>query len=298
MSVGIPGPQSLTIEDLPKLVAAVAAVDPDRVALSHGGTEISYGRLNDELVTLDTAMGWGIGGGCPGSCCRFHGAARADRQRGRRSRRGGRPSHHRRHFDRGGRVGVRCTRDPRRHSSTSRSSGRRMRSRWITPERSSLTRSSTRERTAWPVNSSRQVSDRTASSVSRCVDRSISSSRCTRSSRPAARTFHSTRIILPTVSLTYSRSRSPRLCSHERPMPWCCRTVRPRSTSTPSTCRVVPRQLSPTPTGWRRCARTTLRMSSSRPDRPDAPKALQSLTVPSSRTCNGVRPSTDSLPTT
>ncbi len=42
MSVGIPGPQSLTIEDLPKLVAAVAAVDPDRVALSHGGTEISY----------------------------------------------------------------------------------------------------------------------------------------------------------------------------------------------------------------------------------------------------------------
>ncbi len=51
-------------------------------------------------------------------------------------------------------------------------------------------------------------------------------------------------------------------------------------------------------TGWRRCARTTLRMSSSRPDRPDAPKALQSLTVPSSRTCNGVRPSTDSLPTT
>ncbi|ATI34074.1 non-ribosomal peptide synthetase [Rhodococcus sp. H-CA8f] len=61
MSVGIPGPQSLTIEDLPKLVAAVAAVDPDRVALSHGGTEISYGRLNDELVTLDTAMGGALG---------------------------------------------------------------------------------------------------------------------------------------------------------------------------------------------------------------------------------------------
>ncbi|MGR6027322.1 amino acid adenylation domain-containing protein [Rhodococcus erythropolis] len=61
MSVGIPGPQSLTIEDLPKLVAAVAAVDPDRVALSHGGTEISYGRLNDELVTLDSAMGGALG---------------------------------------------------------------------------------------------------------------------------------------------------------------------------------------------------------------------------------------------
>ncbi|MGZ0141420.1 amino acid adenylation domain-containing protein [Rhodococcus qingshengii] len=61
MSVGIPGPQSLTIEDLPKLVAAVAAVDPDRVALSHGGTEISYGRLNDEMVTLDTAMGGALG---------------------------------------------------------------------------------------------------------------------------------------------------------------------------------------------------------------------------------------------
>ncbi|MGC0365274.1 amino acid adenylation domain-containing protein [Rhodococcus sp. 27YEA15] len=61
MSVGIPGPQSLTIEDLPKLVAAVAAVDPERVALSHGGTDISYRRLDDELTALDTAMGGALG---------------------------------------------------------------------------------------------------------------------------------------------------------------------------------------------------------------------------------------------
>ncbi|MDI9916926.1 non-ribosomal peptide synthetase [Rhodococcus sp. IEGM 1379] len=61
MSVGIPGPKSLTIEDLPRLIAAVAEVDPDRRALAHAGTEISYTRLETELTTLDTAMGGALG---------------------------------------------------------------------------------------------------------------------------------------------------------------------------------------------------------------------------------------------
>ncbi|OYD68941.1 non-ribosomal peptide synthetase [Rhodococcus sp. OK302] len=61
MSVGIPGPKSLTIEDLPRLIAAVAEVDPDRRALAHAGTEISYARLETELTTLDTAMGGALG---------------------------------------------------------------------------------------------------------------------------------------------------------------------------------------------------------------------------------------------
>ncbi len=51
MSVGIPGPQSLTIEDLPKLVAAVAAVDPDRVALS---------MVEPKSATDDSMTSWSL----------------------------------------------------------------------------------------------------------------------------------------------------------------------------------------------------------------------------------------------
>ena len=61
MSVGIPGPQSLTIEDLPRLIAAVAEVEPGRRALAHGDTDISYERLHSELTTLDAAMGGALG---------------------------------------------------------------------------------------------------------------------------------------------------------------------------------------------------------------------------------------------
>ncbi|OXM17664.1 hypothetical protein CBI33_30015 [Rhodococcus erythropolis] len=298
MSVGIPGPQSLTIEDLPKLVAAVAAVDPDRVALSHGGTEISYGRLNDELVTLDTAMGGALGADAlvpvvVSTVLPELIASEADGLGAVVDR-----------LIADGTSIVEVASEADAHVTLAGLFDEQVER---TPDALALDYAGTQLTYAqFDARANRLARELVAAGVGpdslvglamRRSNRSPSS-RCTRSSRPAARTFHSTRIILPTVSLTYSRSRSPRLCSHVRPMPWCCRTVRPRSTSTPSTCRVVPRQLSPTPTGWRRCARTTLRMSSSRPDRPDAPKALQSLTVPSSRTCNGVRPSTDSLRTT
>ncbi|MCZ4521275.1 non-ribosomal peptide synthase/polyketide synthase [Rhodococcus ruber] len=61
MSVGRRGDESLTIEDLPRLVRSVAAVDPDRVALTHLTTELTYSRLDAEITTLDAAMGGVLG---------------------------------------------------------------------------------------------------------------------------------------------------------------------------------------------------------------------------------------------
>ncbi|MBT2273796.1 non-ribosomal peptide synthetase [Rhodococcus qingshengii] len=61
MSVGMPGPQSLTIEELPRLIAAVAEAEPDRTALVHADAEVTYERLHSELTTLDSAMGGALG---------------------------------------------------------------------------------------------------------------------------------------------------------------------------------------------------------------------------------------------
>ncbi|WP_342671594.1 amino acid adenylation domain-containing protein, partial [Rhodococcus phenolicus] len=61
MSVRKPGQESLTIEDLPRLISEVAAVAPERVALSHGDIAVTYGTLHDELTVLDTAMGGALG---------------------------------------------------------------------------------------------------------------------------------------------------------------------------------------------------------------------------------------------
>lgn len=61
MSVGMPGPQSLTIEDLPRLIAAVVEAEPDRTALVHADAEVTYERLHSELTTLDSAMGGALG---------------------------------------------------------------------------------------------------------------------------------------------------------------------------------------------------------------------------------------------
>ncbi|WP_420752331.1 amino acid adenylation domain-containing protein, partial [Rhodococcus sp. O3] len=61
MSVRKPGQESLTIEDLPRLISEVAAVAPERVALSHGDTAVTYGTLHDELTGLDAVMGGALG---------------------------------------------------------------------------------------------------------------------------------------------------------------------------------------------------------------------------------------------
>nr|WP_245687999.1 non-ribosomal peptide synthetase [Rhodococcus phenolicus] len=46
-----------TAADLPELVSAAAAVRPDEVALTHGDTAVSFGALNDKLVSVAKAMG-------------------------------------------------------------------------------------------------------------------------------------------------------------------------------------------------------------------------------------------------
>ena len=51
----------MTIADVPQLVAAVAAVDPLRLALSDGGTDVDYGTLHREFGNLDIAMGGILG---------------------------------------------------------------------------------------------------------------------------------------------------------------------------------------------------------------------------------------------
>ncbi len=49
------------LDDLPILVDKVAELDPERVALRHDGTTITYGALATEITVLDEAMGGGLG---------------------------------------------------------------------------------------------------------------------------------------------------------------------------------------------------------------------------------------------
>ncbi|MEU5844567.1 amino acid adenylation domain-containing protein, partial [Rhodococcus sp. NPDC047139] len=50
-----------TVADLQRLVSGVAGAEPDRVALVHNGTEITYGVLDAQLEELDAAMGGVLG---------------------------------------------------------------------------------------------------------------------------------------------------------------------------------------------------------------------------------------------
>jgi hypothetical protein len=46
---------------LPILIDKVAEVDPERIALRHNGTTITYAALATEIMGLDEAMGGGLG---------------------------------------------------------------------------------------------------------------------------------------------------------------------------------------------------------------------------------------------
>nr|WP_296777847.1 non-ribosomal peptide synthetase [Rhodococcus sp. (in: high G+C Gram-positive bacteria)] len=61
MVSGGSGSHSTAIDDLPGLVARVAEVDADRIAIALGGVTVSYGDLHRELSSLDTAMGGVLG---------------------------------------------------------------------------------------------------------------------------------------------------------------------------------------------------------------------------------------------
>ncbi|MGF0263473.1 amino acid adenylation domain-containing protein, partial [Rhodococcus ruber] len=61
MAEGTSGKQALTIADLPRLLAGVVDREPDRVALAHGDTQLTYSRLQQEIATLDAAMGGVLG---------------------------------------------------------------------------------------------------------------------------------------------------------------------------------------------------------------------------------------------
>ncbi|OZC86392.1 hypothetical protein CH254_17750 [Rhodococcus sp. 06-412-2C] len=61
MASGGLGGSSSTIEDLPRLVRSVGALEPDRVALTHLGVELTYVGLDAEITALDTAMGGALG---------------------------------------------------------------------------------------------------------------------------------------------------------------------------------------------------------------------------------------------
>ncbi|MDV3208036.1 MAG: amino acid adenylation domain-containing protein, partial [Rhodococcus ruber] len=61
MAEGTSGKQALTIADLPRLLAGVVDREPDRVALAHGDTQLTYSRLQQETATLDAAMGGVLG---------------------------------------------------------------------------------------------------------------------------------------------------------------------------------------------------------------------------------------------
>ena len=47
----------ITADDLPTMVAAAAACEPDRIAVTHGAETTTYARLHREVVALDAAMG-------------------------------------------------------------------------------------------------------------------------------------------------------------------------------------------------------------------------------------------------
>ncbi|MGW0177711.1 amino acid adenylation domain-containing protein, partial [Rhodococcus sp. NPDC003322] len=51
----------LAVEDLPRLIAEVVRTDPDRLAIAHADSNVSYQTLHAELESLDTAMGGALG---------------------------------------------------------------------------------------------------------------------------------------------------------------------------------------------------------------------------------------------
>ncbi|NME81503.1 non-ribosomal peptide synthetase, partial [Rhodococcus sp. 105337] len=61
MTSDVAGNPALAIGDLPRVLAAVADAEPDRVALVDGETRLTYGSLHQEISTLDAAMGGALG---------------------------------------------------------------------------------------------------------------------------------------------------------------------------------------------------------------------------------------------
>ncbi|PTR31409.1 amino acid adenylation domain-containing protein [Rhodococcus sp. OK519] len=61
MAAQQPGVDAFTIEDLPRLLAGVVEVDPERIALTSGDTTVTYAHLKQEIETLDAAMGGVLG---------------------------------------------------------------------------------------------------------------------------------------------------------------------------------------------------------------------------------------------
>ncbi|MGF7119705.1 amino acid adenylation domain-containing protein [Rhodococcus sp. BE178] len=61
MAAQQPGVDSLTVEDLPRLLAGVVEVDPERIALTAGDITVTYAQLKQEIETLDAAMGGVLG---------------------------------------------------------------------------------------------------------------------------------------------------------------------------------------------------------------------------------------------
>ncbi|WP_433606607.1 non-ribosomal peptide synthase/polyketide synthase [Prescottella agglutinans] len=61
MAANNAGAGAMTVEDLPRLLAGVTSVEPDRVALELGDTSVTYADLKSEIETLDAAMGGVLG---------------------------------------------------------------------------------------------------------------------------------------------------------------------------------------------------------------------------------------------
>ncbi|MDH6279131.1 non-ribosomal peptide synthetase [Prescottella agglutinans] len=61
MAANNAGAGAMTVEDLPRLLAGVTSVEPERVALVLGDTSVTYAQLKSEIETLDTAMGGVLG---------------------------------------------------------------------------------------------------------------------------------------------------------------------------------------------------------------------------------------------
>ncbi|CAM2828224.1 non-ribosomal peptide synthetase [Prescottella defluvii] len=61
MAAQQPGVDALTVEDLPRFLAGVVEVDPERIALTAGDDTVTYARLKQEIENLDAAMGGVLG---------------------------------------------------------------------------------------------------------------------------------------------------------------------------------------------------------------------------------------------
>ncbi|WP_460972598.1 amino acid adenylation domain-containing protein, partial [Prescottella soli] len=61
MAANNAGAGAMTVEDLPRLLAGVTSVEPERVALVLGDTTVTYMQLKSEIETLDAAMGGVLG---------------------------------------------------------------------------------------------------------------------------------------------------------------------------------------------------------------------------------------------